>query len=234
MAMDSGEIDTLIAGLDHPDKPTLRAAVDRLIPLARQSETLRARLDARLTAPGHKYYWPAAYVLGHLPQPSAQTVNALLAALDHQEPDIRWANALLLTAIAKREPAAIALLIELCASGTANQKRMAIYCLRDLGLNDVESLRAIAGQLSDANPTVRVAAVTSLKQRADADEAAEQALLQCYFNDADERVRHAAAITLAAHGCRKEEFVAALDRASASGHAQTKKAALAALKLLQK
>ena len=114
-----------------------------------------------------KNYWPVAYILGQLPSPNDTVIRVLLDALDHQEPDIRWAVALLLVRLAKNDDNHIGHLIELSANGTANQKRMALYCIRDLTLNDDASLAALLKGLRDDNPTVRVAAAICLKQRAD-------------------------------------------------------------------
>src|SRR5438270_894773 len=102
MTMDDSEIAALIANLDHSDKPTIRAAVDALIPIAAESSDLRARLSDRLTQSGHKTYWPVAYILGQFPAPSYAVVQTLLDALDHREPDIRWAMALLLIRVASK------------------------------------------------------------------------------------------------------------------------------------
>jgi len=232
--METDRLTALIADLDHPDKPTIRTAVDQLIGLARESTQARAALEQRLAELGHRNYWPVAYVLGHLPEPSGATIRNLLDTLDHREPDIRWAIVLLLVRIAKSESSIINLLIGLCESGTANQKRMAIYGLRDLVLNDVASLHALLNSLSDSDPTVRVAAVTSLKTRTDGDERVRAALLQSYLLDADIKVRSAAAVTLANMGLPSEEFLRALKDASESDNSQSKKAAAVALALLEK
>jgi hypothetical protein len=233
MSFAGDDIDALIAELDHTDKPIIRAAVDRLIALANDNPEARRRVEARLDESGYRTYWPAAYILGHLPQPSSRTLRALLEAFDHREPDIRWANALLITRIAKAEPAVIALLIELSERGSSNQKRMAAYCLRDLELVDSVSLAALAARLDDSDATVRVAAITSLKTRPDTDSETRQKLLECYRRDPDDRVRHAAAITLASYGAASRAFLEALEKARQSAHPQTKKAAEAALKLLK-
>jgi HEAT repeat protein len=232
--METDQLTALIADLDHPDKPTIRAAVDQLIGLAKESSQVRTALEERLNELGHRNYWPVAYVLGHLPEPSGATMRNLLDTLDHREPDIRWAVVLLLVRIAKTESSAVNLLIELCQSGTANQKRMAIYGLRDLILNDVASLQALLSSLSDSDPTVRVAAATSLKNRTDDNERVRAALLQSYLLDVDIKVRSAAAVTLANIGLPSEEFLRALKDASESDNSQSKKAAAVALALLEK
>lgn len=232
--METDRLAALIADLDHPDKPTVRAAVDQLIELARESVKVRTALDLRLDESGHRSYWPVAYILGHLPQPSGAAIQKLLDTLDHREPDLRWACSLLLAKIAQRETAVIELLIELCRSGTANQKRMAIYCLRDLALNDPASLQAIIESLTDSDATVRVAAVTSLKNRADDTDRVRAALLQSYLMDADIKVRNAAAVTLANIGSPSEEFLLALRQATQSDDRQARKAAAIALELLER
>jgi hypothetical protein len=231
---ESADLSNLIAALDHPDKPTIRAAVDKLIALAETSAELRETLNRRLDEPDHKNYWPVAYVLGHQSQPSGIVIRTLLAALDHREPDIRWANGLLLGRIAQHEPAVAPLLMELCETGSANQRRMAIYCLRDLALKDAASRAAMVRALDDDEPTVRVAAVTSLKLRTDLDAAVRQKLLAAYLHDADDRVKNAVAVTLASLGSPDQAFIRALHEASKSGNGQIKKSADAALKILHK
>lgn len=233
MEVDDRQIEALIAALDHPDKPTIRAATDRLIALATNSRQIRDAVVRRLSEPGHRNYWPVAYILGHLPEPSEATIRNLLDALDHREPDIRWAISLLLVQLAKRESSIIDSLIDLSRSGTANQKRMAIYGLRDSGLNDSLSLAALLDSLSDADSTVRVAAVTSLKSRADHNDLVREGLLGSYLRDADLKVRNAAAVALASFGSPCEEFTLALRQASQSDNGQARKAAAAAFELLE-
>jgi thioredoxin-like negative regulator of GroEL len=234
MDIHDGQITALIASLDHHDKPTIRAAVDALIPLATESLELREILDRRLTASGYKNYWPVAYILGHLSQPSGACIANLLDTLDHREPDIRWAMALLLQHIAKEEGSVIKLLIELCSTGTANQKRMALYCIRDLALSDSVTLSTLLLALRDEDPTVRVAAAICLKLRADLDDSGKKILLEVYTSDADPKVRHTVAIALANVGSASEEFLAVLNKNSESEDNQTKKAAITALALLEK
>lgn len=234
MDINDGKIAALIASLDHHDKPTIRAAVDTLIPLAAESFQLREILDRRLAETGHRNYWPVAYILGHLRQPSGACIAKLLDTLDHREPDIRWAMALLLVRVAKDESAVLTLLMEVCAAGTVNQKRMALYCVRDLALSDSASLAALLTALRDADPTVRVAAAICLKLRPDLDDSGKNLLLEVYANDAEPKVRHAVAITLANLGSPSAEFLSALKKSSESEDGQTRKAAITALDLLEK
>jgi hypothetical protein len=225
---------SLIAGLDDPEKPKIRASVDALIALSAHQPDLRETLEQSLSTAQHRNLWALAYVLGHLPQPSGAAIRALLAGLDHKEPDIRWAIALLLIRLAKTEAMAASLLLEVSRSGTANQKRMAVYCIRDLQLTDDASLEALLAASADAEATIRVAAVTSLKTRSDIGGAARDRLLELFLTDPDVRVCNAAAITLAQLGSPSEDFVAALRAAEKSENAPLKKAVSAALSLLGK
>jgi HEAT repeat protein len=231
---DDGQIANLIADLDHPDKPTIRAAVDALISLATTSPDIQQILHLRLIETGHRNYWPAAYILGHLPDPSGAVIQKLIEALDHREADIRWAIALLLVRIVKKEGDFLNLLVELSKTGTANQKRMALYCIRDLALSDSVSLTALLEALHDGDPTVRVAAAICLKLRSDLDDAGKTLLLQVYLTDTELKVRNTAAIALANVGSSAPEFLIALRKASESDNDQVRKAAITALELLKK
>jgi HEAT repeat protein len=236
MEPDESQTAALLADLLHPDKPILRAAVDRLITLAGESPGLRDLLYRRLAETDRPQRWPIAYVLAHLPQPSAAALQTLLDGLDHPEADIRWAIGLLLGRIAgeNKDGAIIPSLTRLCAGGSANQRRMALYVIRDLALTDPASLAALLRALQDAEPTVRVAAAICLKLRSDIDEAGKHRLLEVYLNDGDARVRHATAMTLASLGVPPPNFETALLRNCESEDVQTKKAARAALALLEK
>ena len=232
--MDDKKTEALLADLDSSDKPTIRAAVDKLIPLAAAAPTLADELSHLLDDSRGKHRWPAAYILAHLPHPSQQVFEILLSTLDHPDPDIRWAVMLLLVRLAKTDGGIAGLLLDLRETGTPTQRRMALYCIRDLNLTDAASLQALLDSLRDDDPTVRVAAVTSLKGRLGIDSGGRKMLYDLFVNDRDLRVRNAAAVTLAQLGSPSEEFLAALKMAEASEHAQLKKAATAALAILKK
>ena len=233
--MNETEIAELINKLGHDDKPTLRAAVDALIPLASEFSVVRETLLCRLLeAERGTHKWPIAYILAHLPHPPQPVTRSLLDALDHRDADIRWAVALLLVRIAKLAPQRINELIDLCASGTANQKRMALYCIRDLMLSDPQSLAALLRALVDVDSTVRVAAAIALKSRSDLDRSGRNFLLQSYLNDRELKVRNAAAIALAYLGEASTEFLTALQKAVVDEDEQVRKTAVKALELIKK
>jgi len=230
----SDQVDALIAALESTDKPEIRAAVDALIDHASHSTEVAETLGAILADATRRNRWAIAYVLAHLPHPSQFALEVLLDVLNHPDPDIRWAVVLLLARLAKAHPHIVTRLLDLLAKGTATQRRMAVYCIRDLELRDGASLQALLETLHDPDPMVRVATVTSLKDRSDLGPNVYDTLLKRFLEDPDVRVRNVAAVTLAHLGCNSQEFIGALTEASQSGDALQRKAASAALALVQK
>ena len=131
--MDRGDdkIAALMADLEKSDKPTLRKAVDALIPIAAEDPRIATTLSELLNDPGRKNRWPIAYVLASLPSPTQSSIQVLIETLDQRDPDIRWAVALILIRLAKTDRQVLRLFIELASKGTVNQRRMAIYSLRN-------------------------------------------------------------------------------------------------------
>jgi HEAT repeat protein len=228
------EISRLIDALQSTDKPEIRAAVDALIDHVSQSTELAETLAAILADPTRRNRWAIAYVLAHLPQPSQSALDVLSDGLNHPDPDIRWAVVLLLARLAKAHPHIVTRLLDLLAKGTGTQRRMAVYCIRAVELRDGASLQALLETLHDPDPMVRVATVTSLKYRSSLGPNVYDTLLQLFLEDPDVRVRNVAAVTLAQLGWNSQEFIVALTQASQTGDAQQRKAASAALELVQK
>jgi HEAT repeat protein len=233
--MDRGDdkIATLMADLEKSDKPTLRRAVDALIRIAADDPEIGTLLSELLNDVSRMNRWPIAYVLASLPLPPQSGVQVLIETLDHQDPDIRWAVALLLIRLAKKDRQILRLLVELASNGTAKQRRMAIYAIRDVESNDEESTATLVNSLRDPDPAVRVAAAASLKKHSGLSEEGKNELLQRFSEDQDPRVRNTAAVTLAYLGAPSEDFLSALTKASASDNAQLKKAATTALTILK-
>jgi HEAT repeat protein len=227
-------IAALIGALEESDKRTIRKAVDALITFATDDAQLRTTLSGLLTDASRKNRWPLAYILANLLPPEPAGLAVLIETLDHSDPDIRWAIALTLIRLAKTDAKILNLLIDLASTGSANQRRMAIYCLRGVGLNDDGSVQTLLKSLYDPDPMTRVAAVISLKIHSRLGEQGKRELFERFLNDPDVRVRSAAAVILAHLGNPSQEFLAALTKASVDGNPQLKKAATTALALLQK
>ncbi|MGH7770792.1 MAG: HEAT repeat domain-containing protein [Candidatus Binatia bacterium] len=234
MEEESQKTASLIDSLDHSDKRTIRGAVDSLIAIAARSQELQETLNRLLVDPSRKNRWSIAYILAHLPNPSRSCLKVLLDTLGSEDPDIRWAAGLLLVRLGKCDEGMVTLLLDLLKTGNPIQRRMAAYCLRDMNLKDSASLQAVLASLQDPDPLVRVAAVTSLKPRPEIGKNGLHSLLHLFLADPDHRVRHIAALALAELGAPTDEIRKALKDASRSEDPQLKKAAQAALDLLQK
>lgn len=234
MEEESKRVLSLVQSLNQRDKRALRQAVDGLISTAPGFPHLAEQLDRLLADKPGADSWPVAYVLAHISSPSSLCLRVLGEALGVTDPDIRWAVALLLVKLAKQDRRIVGLLFDLLKSGSPVQRRMALYCLRDTEAKETAILQAFLESLRDPDPLVRVAAVNSLKNRADVGGDGLNRLLDVLRHDADLRVRRTAALVLAHLGAPTGQIRAALEDANASRDPHLKKAAAAALALLKK
>ncbi|MFQ5683814.1 MAG: HEAT repeat domain-containing protein [Candidatus Binatia bacterium] len=234
MNNDPERIAAFLKSLDHSDKAVIRAAVDSLTGMAPRTPEIQEVLNRLLNDTSSKNRWAIAYILGQLPNPSQRCLEVLLRTLDSKDREIRWAVCLLLARLGKNNEAVVLLLRDLLKNGSSIQRRMAVYCLRDMKLKDTASLQALLESLQDLDPLVRIAAVTSLKTRPYIGKDGLNLLLHLFLEDADSRVRNAAAVTLARLGAPTNEIRTALKQASQSKDPRLRKAANTALNLLHK
>ena len=144
--------------------------------------------------------------------------------------DLRWAAAGIVVRLRDRA-ALVGSLCALLASRNATQRKMALYCLRDLETRAPEVQQAVLQALGDADRDVRLAAIATLARLAlDRGGAAER--LVHALETGDERVRRAAAAALGALGERSAPVLAALGAASASPDPSLRRAAKGALRQL--
>ncbi len=228
------ELEFLLDSLSEPDKRQIRKTVDALIALAPQQPDLAQRLEGLLARAGEENRWPIAYILGNLPNPSSLCMEALLAALNSDDPDIRWAVSLLLGRLGKSNHLLVERLVDLVHSGSARQRRMVVYCLRELDLSSSTFWRALRQAIHDPEPLVRVAAITTLKLRPGVGRESLDLLIAILRQDPDSRVQCAAAITLPYLGEPAGTIRAALEEALRTSNLQLQKACLAALELMRK
>ncbi|MEE9145427.1 MAG: HEAT repeat domain-containing protein [Candidatus Binatia bacterium] len=234
MKHESEDIASLIGSLDHSDKAVVRPAVESLIVLGPRRPEIKESLNRLLQDPHRKKLWPIAYTLAQLSAPSSRCLDVLIEGLGSEDQDIRWATFLLLTRLGKKDERITPLLLDLLKTGTATQRKIAVYCLRDMGMGDETVLERVIQTLRDPDPLVRVAAVTSLKSRAEVGKDGLDLLFHLFSEDPDSRVRCSAAITLAQLGAPTEQIRAALREASTSMDPRIKKAASSAMELLKK
>lgn len=186
-------MEPLLEALQDTDKAVVRRAVEGLVALAADVPEVAGVLDERLrTTPG----WPVAYVLGQITRPSESCLEVLAWGLGSRDQDLRWATQLLLTDLGKRYPEVGARLKGLLSDGSATQRRMAVYCLRDIAADASVLPEALLGAVRDPEPLVRVAAVTSLAKVPGVEAEALETLKEVAADDVDARVRNAAAFVV--------------------------------------
>ena len=190
--MGGDSVDSLLDELQHGDRAVVRHAVDMLVGMALQEPLLAGLLERRLDDEKTPWKWPVAYTLGRLGKASGACLDVLAAGLGSEDQDVRWATQRLLTDLGRTQTTADEMLLALARDGLPIQRRMAVYCLRDIGLTDERSAHAIVEACADPEPLVRVAAVTSLMNLRTVTAELASVLRRLIYEDADERVRNAA------------------------------------------
>lgn len=242
---------SLLVCLGHTTKKIQRGAATVLVRFAPQQPEIIEALTHRLTDPDPRLRWTAAFTLSQLdlPSPSPQRVNVssnqtqlldtstllpvLIENLGHQESDLRWAAATAVLQLARHHAQDVAqAMIQLVRMGNAVQRRMALYCLRDLKQTDHTAQDAYLASLRDEDPMVRLGGLSclgKLRLRSGAMRAAIPRLLE---HDPDMGVRRAAAVTCGQIGDMDTHIIEALQRTAQAADTSLSKASAGALKKL--
>ncbi len=242
----------LLACLGHTTKKIQRGAATVLIRFAPRQPGIIEALTHRLTDPDPRLRWTAAFTLSQLdlPRPSPQRANVLsnqtqlldtstllpvlIENLGHQESDLRWAAATAVLQIARRQTQDVAhAMIQLVSMGNAVQRRMALYCLRDLKQTDQVAQNAYLASLRDEDPMVRLGGLSCLGKLRLTGGAIRAALLRLLEYDPDLGVRRSAAMTCGQVGDTDTHIVEALRRTAQSDDSSLRKVSTGALKKLR-
>ncbi|MFI5352845.1 MAG: HEAT repeat domain-containing protein [Candidatus Binatales bacterium] len=208
----------LIEALGDSRKVVQRRAVDALAAAAAHDPRVVAALQAALDSDQPARRWCAAYALGLIGGAlDLRAQKALLEALANPDGDVRWAAANLIVRLGGDNPEPIRHgLIALEDHPDHNARKMAIYCLRDLKLDDPEVRATVERASRAAESGVRLAALSllaHLPQAGHYDDAVEIAL-RCLESDPDLGVRRAAASALGRLGAGSARAAQALERAA--------------------
>src|ERR1700674_243750 len=196
----------LVESLGDSRKVVQRRAVDALAAAAALDSRVVAALHAALDCgePGRR--WCAAYALSLITGAlDLRAQKALLEALANSDGDVRWAAANLIVRLGGENPQPIRHgLIELEDHPDHNARKMAIYCLRDLKLDDPEVRATVERASRAAESGVRLAALSLLahlpRAHQDPHDDAVEIALRCLESDPDLGVRRAAASALGSCG----------------------------------
>lgn len=223
----------LFACLGHRTKKIQRAAAAILVRLAPRQADIVERLTCRLTDPDAQVRWAAAFTLCELAQPGLAALPVLMENLGHQESDLRWAAETAVQRLAGRHPQeVVGAVLKLARAGNAVQRRMALYCLRDLLQTDHEARAAYLHGLRDTDTMVRLASLACLGMLRLTSASVRAAVVGLLEHDPDLGVRRSAAAACGRVGDVHPRVVTALRKAEESGDMSLARAARAALKKL--
>jgi HEAT repeat protein len=229
--MTSDELARALAELGHARKAVQRPAAERLAAAAREDVAVRAAIATRLTSTDARERWGAAYALANVEPAPRDAMPALLDALASSDGDVRWAAARLVVSAIRHEPTLEALVQPLVSAESPLQRKMALYCLRDLAAAVAVDGTGIVPALGDVDPAVRMAAMAAaLAVLPRTGDLAER--IATILDDGEPGVRRVAAVTLGQLGVATPAVVGRLDAATASDDATLAKAARDALSRL--
>jgi HEAT repeat protein len=224
-----GDLELLRACLGDARKRVQRRAAEVCAALARGGWPIADLLDHALAAPALRLRWGAAYALSLLGPVPAAAQSTLLELLGDSDGDLRWAAAELLKRLAASRRLQVVAQLIASVRDVPSRRKMALYCLRDLGA--VEAVAVAADALADEQIQTRLAALAYLAALdPDRDRLARR--IAALIDDADPAMRRAAAGTLGSVGVRLPEVMAALERAIASTDVSLRRAAQRSLNLL--
>ncbi|HVN63486.1 MAG TPA: HEAT repeat domain-containing protein, partial [Candidatus Binataceae bacterium] len=200
-------LSALVRCVGAPAKAVQLRAADALAAIARAGDERPAEiLRAALSDTNRRIRWGAAFALSRIGGEAfgIDAIDAIAEALGDRDSDVRWAAAELIGRLCLGHPDEIrARLLKLCADADPNARRMALYCIRDVGCCGDDVTAAIERTLSDENRFVRLAAVAALSRIADAEGKAATILGASSDSDPDAGVRRAAQSALEKLGSRQ-------------------------------
>ena len=151
-----------VAALGHRERRAQRRAADALARAAPGAPHLAAALQRALGSNDARLRWGAAFALARAGVAGAATWPAIREALAASDSDLRWAAADLACRLARSEPEVHASLVACLEAAEAELRKMALYCLRELG--DPELAGPARALLADPAVGVRLAALSAVSR----------------------------------------------------------------------
>jgi HEAT repeat protein len=223
----------LLHCLGHNRKAVQRGAAGQLVRFARTHPEIVTALIQKLADSDPRVRWTAAFTLAQIDLPEPTPLPILIENLGHEESDLRWAAATAVLRLAEQHPRIVEEMLRLASSGNPVQRRMALYCLRDLGRTDADAQAVYLASLSDPDPMVRLSGLSCLGKLRLASAEARTSLLRLLETDSDLGVRRATAVTLGQLGDPTPAVIEALTRAARLDDVGLSKAAAGALEKLK-
>ena len=186
-------LERLIGLLAAGSKEERRLAAEDLLVVAGRDATALTAIRNALSDPDAHRRWGAAFVLYRSGDTDDGVFGGALEALGANDGDVRWAAAEIVVSLALSGTDGRRRIREVAADAAAAGRKMALYCLRDLGESD-EDVFVDALTASDAG--IRLAAVSCLGRISVLSSLGVDALLSAVEEDADAGVRRAATVAL--------------------------------------
>ncbi len=222
--LDDAALDALLQCLGAQRKIIQRRAAEALAGLAQHDSRIVEKLRAMFSNEDARARWGAVYALGLVNLDSAldgaldlRAMPVLVEALSSGDGDIRWAAAELVVRLGVKNPDPVRIqLMTLARDGNLNARKMALYCLRDIGGNSPDLLAIAEACCSDPNNILKMAALSLISRIAATDPGASGLALRMLESDPDAGVRRCAAVALGHIGHRSDAVIEALRHAASN------------------
>ena len=223
-----------VSRLGDRDREVRRFATETLSGWLENGETegrreVARRLEEALGRRDPRVAWSAAFVLARARGPRTEFVGPLLRAFTLEDADDRWTAAQVLVRIAHAHAPTAERLCALARRGSPMERRMALYCLRDISKRAANSLDPFLRALRDADPFVRSAAASILGRMERRQRPVVDGLLAMLNSDPSLLVRRVAAVSLGQIGTTRCDVRACLESALEADDLDLRKAARHAL-----
>jgi HEAT repeat protein len=221
------ELTLMVEDLGAQPKALQRRAAEAVAQCARIDARVVPRILALLDQAPWRQRWGAVFALSLLAALPPSALPTLLEAVDSDDGDVRWAAADLLKQLAQREATIVVpALMDAARHGGANQRKMSLYILRDLRLQD--GIGVALDALDAPEIEVRLAALAAFVALA-ADRARAARRVVALVDDRDARMRRAAAAALGQLAVATDAVWDVLNRAAATDDPGLRRAADRAL-----
>jgi len=202
-------LDGLLAALDDPDTGVARAASHALVRIGRSDRTVEPMLKRSLHAESPGIRIGSAFSLARMAPPHPGLLPALVEALEARDGAVRWTAARLIVDVGRAHPEVLRLVIGLASDldrgRGASVRRMATFCLRELGPDLPEVAQALEDASRDPDPPVRRAALSGLAALIEPAPRVAERLIEAIESDPDAASRGLAAAALGALAARQPE-----------------------------
>ncbi len=189
---------TLLERMGSANRTLQRGACEEALLRLQIDPGLRDELRLLLRGAGALARFSALWVLFQSERPTLRLLPALLDALELPDGDLRWQAAQMLTALGRLQSEVLPVLLhEASSAASPTRRRMAIFVLRELAPERVETGELYLRALEDPDDDVRRAALSCFAKLTDPDEAlALRALSLARGADPDPRMARIATVVL--------------------------------------